>query len=394
MSKRLKSIFFLLAFCLLTLEGFSCIATTILFHKFAPARAFFKSFRNELPREADCRWADYVSLQPYLGIRYHENGRCRHPRINREGLVGHEMPVSRDPNYFTILLLGGSVAEGLAAAKINGEKPLLETTLNEKFFSPNQKPFRIVNASIAAGQQPMQAIYFLIYGDRADAVISLEGYNEHFNFQAGNHFESPPAIWKQLAQTREADPWALILKRSAYELYASWRESPLLSRSYSAFLVAYSWIAIADHTSTQSLEPPLFPFRAEKSPPTREEKENLYVARYRGYLNSISAIAKERDMRVAFFFQPVPALQKPLTDNEKKIVGDLSYGKQYLSMITRVQLWHGTMPAAFSLLDIFRDYDDDLYTDPIHFLGSSHGNQIMADAMAQRIGKAWQLRRK
>lgn len=335
-----------------------------------------------------CDWGSTVSLHPYFAFNYHLEEPCRHSGINQYGLVGGAIPAGRNPSYYTILLLGGSVAEQLSIAQEPDGALILERALNRKFQSPNGRPFRLLNAAIAAGQQPMQAIFFLLLRDRADAVISLEGYNEHFNFDGGLRLEEPPAIWHQLAAMRKGQPLRFLLIRSIYAGFLGLRNHPVLSRSYAALLFGSAGLMAARILTPAKMEP-AFPHQ-DLAPETRDER---YFSAYRSYLESIRALAVERGMPVAFFFQPVPALYKRVTDEEFNVVGPLDYGTHYLRLLAGLKGGVRPLPL-FSLLTLFQGVEGTIYSDPIHFSGNGPGYHMLSEAIADRLGSAWRLSRR
>jgi hypothetical protein len=53
------------------------------------------------------------------------------------------------------------------------------------------------------------------------------------------------------------------------------------------------------------------------------------IGLYQKYVRTIEAIARDNNVRTAYFLRPIPAWGKPLTDDEKRAAGDLSYGVLY-----------------------------------------------------------------
>ena len=50
-------------------------------------------------------------------------------------------------------------------------------------------------------------------------------------------------------------------------------------------------------------------------------------------LRATEVLARDYNLKSAFFIQPAPAYGKVLTDDEKRIVGDLSYRDIYRKMV-------------------------------------------------------------
>ena len=92
--------------------------------------------------------------------------------VNHVGTAGREFPLERDDSVFTILVTGGSVAAQIVWNNT------LEDALNGRLKIG--KPIRVLSGASGAWRQPQQTIFLTLYGDVADAVISLDGFNEHW----------------------------------------------------------------------------------------------------------------------------------------------------------------------------------------------------------------------
>jgi hypothetical protein len=128
-----------------------------------------------------------------------------------------------------------------------------------------------------------------------------------------------------------------------------------------------------------------------------EEKFAFNIEQYRKYIRAIETLAKSQAARTAYFVQPVPAIAKILTDEEKRVVGDLAYGPLYRRMTDQLlELTREDIPI-FSLLDVFAGERRTLYSDHIHAKietdRDSPAYRIIAAAMAQRLAESWGLER-
>ena len=112
----------------------------------------------------------------------------------------------------------------------------------------------------------------------------------------------------------------------------------------------------------------------------------------------MDAIAMQNGALVAHFLQPVPAIGKPLTDEEKAVVGDLGYRARYQRIMSDVLGLANDGTPIFSLLDLFDHDTRTLYADVIHLRqgpnGASEGYRLMAERMATILARTWQLRSK
>src|SRR5262245_1741765 len=107
----------LLALCIVlaSFELFSFIGISILLRRVATPRTLFNSYFAKLAENEPCKWGDYVSPHPYHALYYpHRSHGCTHPNINQFGLAGEQIPAQKSNDHYTVLVLGGSVAEQLA----------------------------------------------------------------------------------------------------------------------------------------------------------------------------------------------------------------------------------------------------------------------------------------
>src|SRR4029450_11304699 len=59
---------------------------------------------------------------------------------------------------------------------------------------------------------------------------------------------------------------------------------------------------------------------------------DVQLGLYQKYFRAPEAVANDNGVKSAFFLQPVPAWGKTLTEEEKRVVGDLSYVDLYRRM--------------------------------------------------------------
>lgn len=366
--------------------------------QWATANFFFRHHFAQQQKKG-CWWADSITPHPYLSYAYHRGEPCSQKTINNNGLKGLEIPPANDPEYYDILLLGGSVAELFSAHW--GESPnLLEVRLNKSYVSPNGKPFRLLNGALAAGKEPMQLVSLILFGDRVDAVMSLEGYNELAAYLTERPLTEPTHEWTALMASRSRldllHHKSFFLVRIAADIAA---DNFFLSRSYTAFLftrLAYAIVErdLKNQRSAASVESPVPDF-----PPTwnsmRRRQEVL--SQYKRMLRLQRAMAREGNLPYFAFIQPAPALYKTLTSQERAVVGDISYGAAYQEFTREIlSLRKEGFPIA-SLLKILLPVEKSIYVDNIHFEGDGNnglGNELMAEAVADILATEWRLERR
>ncbi len=101
--------------------------------------------------------------------------------FNNVGLFGPDFPMLRDNDKFVILFTGGSVASQFVEPHDDGSK-YLEDILNRR-YDFNGREVLILNGADGAWKQPQQLIIMSLYSDVIDAVVTLDGFNEHFSIK-------------------------------------------------------------------------------------------------------------------------------------------------------------------------------------------------------------------
>jgi hypothetical protein len=126
------------------------------------------------------------------------------------------------------------------------------------------------------------------------------------------------------------------------------------------------------------------------------KREEWSLKQYQKYMLAMESVAHESGVLSAYFVQPVPAIAKPLTDQEKTVVGDLSYANVYRRMTDNLLDLRRRGLQVFSLVDMFQDSRETLYGDAIHMAvgpnQESRGYRMMAEAMALQLAQAWHLK--
>lgn len=126
----------------------------------------------------------------------------------------------------------------------------------------------------------------------------------------------------------------------------------------------------------------------------------LQVALYQNYQRAIEAVARDNGLKSAYFYSPIPAWGKPLTDAEKAAAGasNLAEGPLYRRMIEAMMTQRGSGMAVFDLGDLFADVKEPIYADEAHFIRladeDSPGYRLMARRVAANLAEAWKLERR
>jgi len=348
-------------------------------------------------RSTGCRYVDTLYPHPYLGFVHHGNPPCGSPEVNNIGLFGPDFPSERPSDRFVVLVTGGSVAAQLMSAG-PGRVPYLQAALQRDYLSPTGKPFLLLNGGDGGWHQPEQLILFLLYADALHGVVTLDGYNERYFVGSSVRFEYPPNNFEDLNPLLRTSYSNVVKKWIAGKLLARASASPVLSRSAAAYLV------LARVDAYLKAQQSIYNERERTNintmfllPKDWDDEHRLIWAtgQYRKYITAMDAVAAEHDVLAAHFLQPVPAIAKPLTAEERAVVGPLDYRAKYERLAGDVLSLaaHGT--PVFSLLDVFERNTQTLYADVIHLRtaadGTSEGYRLMAERMAQILGRTWRL---
>src|SRR5215475_8251301 len=155
--------------------------------RYTPASELFERAQNtyvrDLTKKSDCRYIDTLFPHPFLAFVHNGNPPCGIVNINNIGLFNDDYPVVKPADRYVVLLTGGSVASQLGQNFAPPAPHYLEEELNKHYVSPNGKPFLVLNGGDGAWKEPQQLILFSMYATSVDAVVTLDGYNEHYYFR-------------------------------------------------------------------------------------------------------------------------------------------------------------------------------------------------------------------
>lgn len=377
--------------------------------RYTPAADLFERTQNTYVREATrgtgCRFIDTLYPHPYVAFVHHANPPCGRSWVNNVGLFGPDFPVVKHSDHYVVFLTGGSVASFLGG---NMEPPwprYLGEELNKKYISPTGKPWMVLDAAAGAWKEPQPFIMFSLYASSVDAMVNLSGFNEHYYFRPkmDQRLEGPASNFLEVnpfaADENFGDAaigWVMGRLAGAMAL------NPVLRRSHAAYLVIRGIEAAAKgrdsfKSNKRTTIPGLFALPKD----IQEDPERLFdvqLGLYRKYFRAAEAVAKDNGVKTAFFLQPVPAWGKTLTDEEKRVVGDLSYGPLYRRMVDGMMALRESGLPIHDLGRVFEGQNGTIYADQIHYLsdtdGVSPGNRLVAARIGELLAKTWGLQRK
>jgi hypothetical protein len=377
--------------------------------RYTPAEQLFERAQNtyvrDLTKGTTCRYVDTLFPHPYLAFVHHGNPPCGLPNVNNIGLLNADFPTIKPADRYVVLVTGGSVASQLAQNMPAPAPRFLEEELNKRYVSPNGKPWLVLNGGDGAWKEPQQAILFSMYATSVDAVVTLDGYNEHYFFWPG----TTERLERPLSNFIDVNPFVAdenfgdaatgwVIGRVAGALAAN----PLLGHSHAAYMVVRGIEAVAKSkdifkSSKKTTLASLFAM-PEDIVKDHDGEFAVQLGLYQKYTRAIEAIAKDNGVKSAYFLQPVPPYGKELTEEEKKNAGDLKYGSMYRKIIAGMMTLRDRGLAIYDLGDLLKDEKGTIYADDIHFIrdknGDSIGYRLMAARMGQFLAETWGLKPK
>jgi hypothetical protein len=377
--------------------------------RYTSAAALFERTQNtyvrDLTKGTTCRYVDTLFPHPYLAFVHHGNPPCGLSNVNNIGLLNADFPTTKPTDRYVVLVTGGSVASQLVQNWAPPAPQFLEDELNKRYVSPNGKPWLVLNGGDGAWKEPQQAILFALYATSVDAVVTLDGYNEHYFFFPGvtERLERP------LSNFIDVNPFVAdenfgdaatgwVLGRVAGVLAAN----PVLGHSHAAYMVIRGIEAVAKSkdifkSTKKTTLASLFAL-PEDIVKDHDRAFAVQLGLYQKYNRAIEAIAKDNGVKTAYFLQPVPPYGKELTEEEKKTAGDLSYGPMYRKIVAGMMTLRERGLAIYDLGDLLKDEKRTIYADDIHFIrdkaGDSPGYRLMAARMGQLLAETWSLKPK
>jgi hypothetical protein len=367
--------------------------------QYRSARELFAGLRNtyieDVTQTANCRYVDTLFPHPYLAFVHHAFPPCGAQYINNIGLSATDFPSTRTADRYVVLLTGGSVAAQLGQYK-SFQPRFLEEELNARFASPTGKPFLVLNGGAGAWKQPQQTILFALYAEVVDAVVTLDGYNEQYAFKPGviTRLEYPGNNFLDVNPIVAKDGFGGLVVSWLKARAAGWLSQGLLADSHAAFLMASALAASANANNQNDaalfMKMMALPQSVSSSP---QELFSWQLAQYAKYLRVMNAIARDYETRAMFFLQPVPAIGKVLTEDEKRASPDLSYGVRYGAIVAGLESLRNQGIDVRSLLHVFDREKETIYADDIHPFrsadGESRGYRLIAAEMAKEMASAW-----
>jgi hypothetical protein len=341
--------------------------------------------------EQFCTWNESLYSHPYLAFVHHKNKKCSLPLINSDGFPSPEFPGVKTEKYFDILITGGSVAFQLIGGLKSDLSGELFKELNKKFKTSDGRSVRVFSTAIGAWKQPQQMLSYLLYGDRFDGVVSLEGANELSHFDSRRKATEPFGIYWGVnipSDVEIAEPLRWIRKLKSLEKeYSIFRKSLM----FDIYKKTYSRI-LNDSYQEQ--------YQASWSNRLFERKEEVNREQFvKGYISNLEkyhAMAQKNNTKLLVFIQPVLELRKYKFGNELKTPLELNKLKSY-KVLDKV-LKNNPVSYIKNLVNIFNEHKYEIYSDNVHYKFKESkegptGHKIVTDKIINTIKVEFNLAR-
>jgi hypothetical protein len=380
--------------------------------RYISAQELFQRTQNSYVRDltksdSKCRYVDTLYPHPYLAFVHHGNPPCGISNVNNIGLQNTDFPTVKRDDRYTVMVIGGSVSSQLAQNWPAPAPRFLEEELNKRFVSPNGKPWLVLNGGDGAWKQPQSFILFSMYAPAVDAVVAVDGYNEHYMFRS----YTKERLERPLSNFADVNP--LVADTNFGTAAIGWvmgrlsgwlAQQPILGRSHAAYMVVRGIESVAkgqdvfqpDKNKKTTLNS-MFALPAD----IQGNAEKVFATQlslYQHYDRAIEAVAKENGVKTAFFLQPIPTWGKVLTEDEKRHVARSADPVIYRRIVDGMMTLRDRGIPIFDLGDLLKDVPDTIYDDDIHFIrdtkGDSKGYRLMAKRVADDLAKAWNLKAK
>ena len=129
----------------------------------------YNGYIDDIGQETNCSFSAASIGHPMLGFS------MRRKEWSLPGCTGkgnnagfdskRDLPQKKSSDDFTVMILGGSVAQLFAVYGEEGNEVYFEDYLNKHFYPPEKKQFKIHVGAMGVWSQPNQFNFLSIYGD-------------------------------------------------------------------------------------------------------------------------------------------------------------------------------------------------------------------------------------
>lgn len=351
----------------------------------------------------ECPYHEQLGPSPYVGYIYRSSkaGQCQ-TKVNNVGRSGPDYPATNDSNEYTIMVTGGSVAELSVLDGIKNNESYLERYLNQHYIPPQGQRFKVITSAMGDYRTPQNIISFMLYENIVDAVIDISGFNEALQYFQNARFEKgAESFWAQFELERLQ---ALNKSKDKGFRLANFLSNSTCSLSYTCLFIGQRVMNILTVSNSYNegryKEQQKYDYFSDSRDVSK--LDDIRLQRHRSYYKMFQTLCTGMNKKCSFFLQPVPLLQKELTKEEKAQLIPVreDFAQLYLNIVNSlVQLKKESNLSIYSLIDIFKETPERIYSDHIHFGNFNHGeiskgNLILWNRVIKAISVDWNLKRK
>ncbi len=356
-------------------------------------------FIEDFSLKTGCLFSETIIGHPVLGYVHRQTPfmteRCRKTiSVNNIGMRSpRNLPLRKNPNEFSVMIVGGSVAEQFANYVTSNGHLYFEDLLNKEIKLPEGKKFKVYNGSLGGWSMPNQIHMIELYGERVDGVIALDGYNEAYPVSKGLRLEQIFPDLYLLANSRYNGFNQLYL-RTLWALQYGLSHK-IIKHSY-FFNVSYQIMVAFFHDMIMSPEllEEFSKGNIEQINLAKEDAVNWSLNNLKRFNFQFHSLAKANGLKSAQFLQPTRLYGKVLTEKEKK-PHELIEKEIYQKIENMYKSLAKEKMPVYSLTNVFEKDRQDIFSDHIHYIKDqndiSYGNEKIAAAIVERLKKTWKF---
>lgn len=342
----------------------------------------------------NCLFEQRILPHPTFSYTYDLRSHCAIEGLNKYGFNSqYAIEATNNPNFYDVLILGGSVAELSSLYKINGIQKL-EYLLNKNYISPTGKPFRVHNTATGGNNYPTQLSILNYFIESIDAFIAIDGFNEFITINESGRIDMPPFkpfLYSFLLQyTDKIDELKFLYK------YKKMAQQTILNHS-SFFKLSYFGTR---NFIFSSLEKFLNNMKLnEKAYHLHGKVPDLLdwnINRYEYYIKQYHALANTFNKNYQHILQPINKLFK------EPIGKEIGYpvlfpSKNYVDLSKHIEMLEQKKYHTTTFISIFKDIKKEIYSDEVHYIikdNYSLGYDIFFTNLLLKLEKNWKLIKK
>ncbi len=329
---------------------------------------------NNSNKDGCPNFSDLLGPHPFMGYSLRTDGPCADE--NGDGFNGNKIPITRNDEFFDVLVVGGSVASQIAKYEDIGGSPYLEEKLNSLFEKTMGKKLRVFSMAMGDYSYPHQLIALGLSTNWVDGYIDIFGLND--SYELVDSFTGNPKIRISSNYYGVMGDFTLQaqkkFRKNIYNFIMTYKPFSWLDSSY-FFTVVDAQIfefskRITNDKSFKRETLSSLNFQEELSP-----KQMIEIRRdqMKSNLMSMKSLSLGHGLKGLHIFQPILASKDSHNKKEiatlKKYYSERAEGfkKSYLFLGEDYKSFSKDHEISFSNFAQFFDGEFDIYQDDCHF---------------------------